>query len=751
MGWLVSEENFDKSKIELFGSKFCIGNGNFGYRGTLEEYGKEQLCALTLSEIYDDNGCGWREPVNMPNPFHINLSVGGGNISVLGSNVAKHEQSLDIKHGIHSRNTTFVTGSGSRVSVSSERFASMAAPELIAEKYMLSADSDIDIVMNAGPDMDVWDINGPHFNVIRSESSGGNTDNHFLIETIEKKYQVSMCVSYLVQTGCDYKQDGNQYTIHLTKDDSFLLTTYAVITKGIHCADPFAESRAKCECFAGKGFDQVLKEHEAVIEKRWRSYDIEIEGDPYAQLAVRYSIYLLLIAAPFHTEGIAIPARGLSGQVYKGAMFWDAEIYMLQMFLFEEPEIAKNLVMYRVKHLKEALEKAAEFGYEGAFYPWESQETGKDGCTLYNLTDIFTGRKMRTYFRDKQIHISPDVVFGLYKYMEITGDYSILLQGGTEVILECARFLYSYSYFKKSRNRYELLDVTGADEYHERVNNDAYTNYMAKMALKCAVDTRAYMEKNHKAEWDSIVKKLKFEDDLAHIDEMHRLIYTPAPGKDGVIEQFDGYFKEEDLSVRELYSRRIKENEYLGSLCGLAVNTQILKQADVVLMMSLLPDQFTKEEKRANWDYYEKRTEHGSSLSTCIYALLAAEIDEKTYAYDYMMKAATIDLVGNYKLYLGDLYIGGTHPAANGGTWMVTVLGFGGLRVNADGVSFVPDLPDSWNSMSYHFACRGYEADCKLTKTTMTLHLTGQKKSGFLFNIGGKTYELTDDSITVNY
>lgn len=116
-----------------------------------------------------------------------------------------------------------------------------------------------------------------------------------------------------------------------------------------------------------------------------------------------------------------------------------------------------------------------------------------------------------------------------------------------------------------------------------------------------------------------------------------------------------------------------------------------------------------------------------------------------------MMKAATIDLVGNYKLYLGDLYIGGTHPAANGGTWMVTVLGFGGLRVNADGVSFVPDLPDSWNSMSYHFACRGYEADCKLTKTTMTLHLTGQKKSGFLFNIGGKTYEMTDDSITVNY
>lgn len=184
-------------------------------------------------------------------------------------------------------------------------------------------------------------------------------------------------------------------------------------------------------------------------------------------------------------------------------------------------------------------------------------------------------------------------------------------------------------------------------------------------------------------------------------------IYVPQPGKDGVIEQFDGYFGREDLSIEALYSRIIQPNEYLGSPCGLAVETQIIKQADVVLLLCLLSNRFSRDIKEKNWDYYEPRTEHGSSLSTCIYALLAAQIGRTDRAYQFLMKAAKIDLEGNYKLYLGDLYIGGTHPAANGGTWMVTVEGFGGLGLTEKGVRIEPHLPEHWEELEYTFFYAG--------------------------------------------
>lgn len=419
----------------------------------------------------------------------------------------------------------------------------------------------------------------------------------------------------------------------------------------------------------------MLELQKQAWKERYEHLGIAIKGDEESEQAVYYSCYLLLLSAPFHTDTVAIPARGLSGQVYKGGMFWDTEIYMLPMFAFCEPQTARNLVRYRILNLQGAIEKAREYGYRGAFYPWESQENGKDGCTHYNLTDIFTGRKMRTYFRDKQVHISADVVYGIWKYIHITKDYDLLLDGGAEVIFECARFFYSFSYYKTEKQRYELLDVTGADEYHERVNNDAYTNYMVQLTLRTAIEVADYLTQHHPARCKELFDKLHYAEEIEHIRQMYASIYVPKPNSDGVIEQFDGYFMQEDLSIQELYSRIIKENEYLGSPCGLAVNTQIIKQADVILLLSLLGEQFDERTKECNWTYYEPRTEHGSSLSTCIYALLAAQIGKTDWAYEFLMKAATIDLNGNYKLYLGDLYIGGTHPAANGGTWMVTVQG----------------------------------------------------------------------------
>lgn len=189
---------------------------------------------------------------------------------------------------------------------------------------------------------------------------------------------------------------------------------------------------------------------------------------------------------------------------------------------------------------------------------------------------------------------------------------------------------------------------------------------MIRLTAKATLDVISYLKSKEPEMYKKVMDKLDYWEEEENIRDLYEKIYLPKPNDSLVIEQFDGYLKEEDLSIQELYSRIIKPNEYLGSPCGLAVNTQIIKQADVILLLSLLGSDFTDEVKEKNWSYYEPRTEHGSSLSTCIYALLAAQIGKTEWAYQYLMKAAQIDLTGDYKLYLGDLYIGGTHPAANG-------------------------------------------------------------------------------------
>lgn len=238
-------------------------------------------------------------------------------------------------------------------------------------------------------------------------------------------------------------------------------------------------------------------------------------------------------------------------------------------------------------------------------------------------------------------------------------------RGGAEVAWECARFYYSYAYFNPGRQRYEILDVTGPDEYHERVHNNAFTNAMVKKCLSIALEAMAYLQEKQPWQYEALLSGSTVKPE--QLREMHDRLYVPHPAADSrLIEQFDRYYMLEDLPLAELQSRMLNPQEYLGGGNGLATTTQILKQADVVLLLHLFSEGYDRDTKRANWEYYEPRTEHGSSLSSCIYALVAADIGIPDWAYPYFMRTATIDLTGDSKQYVGDLYIGGTHPAANG-------------------------------------------------------------------------------------
>ncbi|MBP5197574.1 MAG: glycoside hydrolase family 65 protein, partial [Lachnospiraceae bacterium] len=449
--------------------------------------------------------------------------------------------------------------------------------------------------------------------------------------------------------------------------------------------------------------------HVECWEKLWSHSEVEITGDEYAETALNYSLYHLHSIAPRHTDSLSIPARGLSGQTYKGAVFWDTEMFMLDFFLMTDPETAKILMKYRIDTLGGAMKKAASYGYDGAFYAWESQEGGYDACSDYNVTDVFTGRPMRTFFKDKQIHISAAVVYGICRYVEWTGDRSILDHNGVKTVIECAKFYYSALLKHVSgKDVYELHDVIGPDEYHERVNNNGYTNRMAKFTFENAVKVieAARDEGTLPKEYDGQKLIEQFKDAA---EKIYIPVASEEPGHKGVIPQFDGYFEKEDATLEQVRSRILNEKEYWGGAYGIASDTQIIKQADVVTWLNLFSFEHDKEELRTNWEYYEPRTEHGSSLSAGMYSMLACKIGEPDRAYPFFIKSASSDLKGGGKEWAGLIYIGGTHPAAAGAAYMTAVEGFAGIAIENGKPVCHPSLPRSIKAMKFKIFYKGQE------------------------------------------
>ena len=714
MSWEIKDTGYQPERAEFFGSKYLMGNGYMGYRGTMEEQGAERFAALNLAGLFDQNAnSDWREPVNAPNPFRLRLCRQGEELTADAAAVAEHTQRLDLQKALHVRSTTYETVGG-RANMTIERFASMAERQLLALELRFTPSSAGEITVDWELDDDIWDINGPH--LAKGEYTAVSEGVLYESQTLEQAKPLAVAQGvFSDKCAAEVYARGHRLTCHLAQGETLIVHVLAAVSK-----ENEKSAREVLSEAASLGYDALKAAHEQAWAELWDAADVQIDGDADAELALRHSLYLLLSSTPFHTDGLAIPARGLSGQVYKGAMFWDTELYMMPFFQSALPAACRNLVMYRVHTLNGARAKAKELGYSGAFYPWESQEDGREYCTYYNINDVFTGRPFRTYFRDGQIHISADVAYGIHQYVWLSSDTDLLLHGGAEVLLECARFLHSYSYFKPEKSRYELLDVTGADEYHERVNNNAYTNYMTAFALDAALLAASWLEENHPNFYRELLDRLHY--DLTLIREMREGLYLPPPlPGSGIVEQNDGYLTQEDITPDILISRKQHPHEYLGSPVGLAVHTQVIKQADVVLVCALFPEKFTQSQMSANWAYYEKRTEHGSSLSACIYALVAARLGHLDYAYQYFMKAAQLDMKGDYKLYVGNQYIGGTHPASQGGSWMVAVQGFAGLSMKADGLTFTPALPKGWQEIRFCCCWQGQRCRVRVRADRVTV------------------------------
>lgn len=739
--WIIAESGVPNIEaIERLGSKFLSGNGSIGLRGTLDEADASQKTAVLINGLYDKVGNAWREPINAPNPCLFRIKAHGQILALPTAAVSQHRQALDYHSSLQLRDTVYKLADGN-LKLVAQRFVSLVSERLICLEWVVSSDTDRELEIEAGIDGVVWDLNGPHlsdFSTVeqdgqltlscRTAESGESVRVALALvapsipsETIATEQHISRVFSLVAKAGVEYRFHG-----------------FAIVADS--CLTPDLDPINACLQAQDSGFVKLFEGQRAAWSKLWEKSDVILEGDDELQEALRFSVYHLLAIAPHHREAMSIPARGLSGQVYKGAIFWDTEIFMVPFFLNTHPELAKRLLAYRVETLDGARRKAAEYGYQGAFFAWESQDQGEDACTLYNVTDVHTGRPLRTFFRDKQIHISGDIAWAVWNYVRTTNDLDFLAQGGAELMLECAWFLADWMYYRPRTDRFELLDVTGPDEYHERVNNDFFTNLLSHEVLLATAEAFDLLTKHRPIDRKRLDETLDATNRLRKIAERSAKLYLPQPDPvSGIIPQFDGYTALQDIAIPDLLAKKLHPTEYLGCGDGLARWTQVIKQADVVLALGLFRDRYSEAVRRANWDYYEPRTEHGSSLSACAYAIEAIRLGHPDKALAYFRKTSMIDIEGSGKQYVGTLYIGGTHPAANGGAWWTLTKGFCGLQSTYGSLTLDPLLPATWKNLS--FVTETAFGAVRITigpESTALVSLNGRLKESLKLNMYGK-------------
>jgi kojibiose phosphorylase len=468
-------------------------------------------------------------------------------------------------------------------------------------------------------------------------------------------------------------------------------------------ADPPAAAAKRLAGAGALGIRDLVQAHVEAWDRRWQAADVRVEGDPSAQRALRFAGYHLISAANPEDDRVSVGARGLTGEAYRGHVFWDTEIYMLPFYVHTDPPSARALLMYRYHTLDAARRKARVLGYRGALYAWESADTGDE---VTPPTAVMPdGRVVPVLTGEQEQHISADVAYAVWQYWRATGDDAFMLAAGVDILVETARFWASRARIEGD-GRAHIRGVIGPDEYHENVDDNAYTNVMAGWNLDRAADAVGIVQRTR--EWPRVGARLGLTEHEP--DDWRRVAAALVTGFDpdtGLFEQFAGYFSLEDIDVTAHRRCATPIDVCLGR--ERIQRSQVIKQADVVALSALLWDEWPRAVHEANFRYYEPRTAHGSSLSPAIYALVAARLGMGAMARDYFHQAGAIDL-GNGMSHAA----GGVHMAAQGGLWQAAVFGAAGVRSSEEGLVLEPHLLAGWAEMGVPIQWRGRSIGLRL-------------------------------------
>jgi kojibiose phosphorylase len=486
-----------------------------------------------------------------------------------------------------------------------------------------------------------------------------------------------------------------------------------------------------------QGAEKIVAAHVRAWESAWQTADVAVVGDANAQRALRFACYHLISVANPDEGRTSIGARMLTGLAYRGHIFWDTEIFLLPFYAFTHPEVARSQLLYRYRTLPMAREKARAMGYRGALYPWESADTGAEATPPYAVEP--TGDVIPILTGEQEHHISADIAYAVWQYWQISGDDRFLLEAGAEIIIETARFWASRGRFEAD-GRYHIRTVIGPDEYHEGVDDNAYTNVMAQWNLERGVEVARLLAERWPQHWRELAMRLNVTaEELDQWSRIARAMYTGFDPETGLFEQFQGYFDLEEIDLAAYEPRTVPMDVLLGR--ERTQRSKVVKQADVVLLIALLWDRFSPLVREANFRYYEPRCGHGSSLSPAVHALVAARLGDITLAERYFRQTMAIDLSN----ILGNA-AGGVHAAALGGLWQATVFGFAGICYSSGRLSIDPHLPRRWRRLTVPLRCRDQTVQVVLEREPASIEIRTTGKGALTVLIpGGPETEITSE------
>jgi kojibiose phosphorylase len=717
--WTFAETVFEPQQLQTRETVFTIGNGYLGTRGSFEEGYPHAAPATLIHGVYDDAPVVYTELVNCPDWLPLVIEVDGDRFRLDQGEILSYERQLDLRYGLLSRAVRWRSPSGKTIDFQFERFASLADPHVMALRcHITSVDADAVIEMqssiNGYPEnqgFNHWEwinqgkVNHGVWLQVKTRAShielGIATD--VAVSGVEASLQVTSAPGYPTLSTAFMATVGRTITIE---------KTIAVFTSR-ETANPVQAAQTKLVELPD--YDALLTAHKQAWDAIWQRSDIVIEGDVRAQLAVRYNLFQLLISAPQTDDRVSIPAKTLSGFGYRGHIFWDTEIFILPFFTFTQPELARNLLTYRYHTIEGARRKAAYYGYKGAMYSWESANTGDEVTPRWALPNNPYADDVRIWCRDREIHISADITYAAWHYWVSTEDDAWMRDYGAEIILDTAVFWISRVEWNTKQERYEIREVIGADEYHEHVHNNAFTNRMAQWHLEKAIAVYDWLSTNYPERLAELQQKLNLtQGRRSRWQDIVSNLWIPYDASNGLIEQFEGFFSLEDIDLAE-YEPRTRSMQAILGIDG-ANKRQVLKQPDVLMLFYLMRESqefpYSLEALQTNWNYYAPRTDitYGSSLGPAIHAILASDLNQPEEAYQRFMQAAMVDLEdtrGNAA--------DGIHGASAGGIWQAVVFGFGGIQLGEHGPFATPHLPPGWTRLKFKTHWRGvwHEFDLK--------------------------------------
>ena len=757
--WLVTEDDFDpifQGKCETI---FCQGNGYMGMRNATEERYINQVRNTFVSGTFnkfDDHDV--TELPNAADVSNIDIRIDGKLFGLDKGSFSDYHRTLNLKSGEVTREFTWKNQEGKAFQFSFRRFISFENLHLVASKIQIKAiNQAANIEFESGINGQMSNSGAQHFH----EGEKRIFDKKYvqmLQQTTQSKITFIHNTVHSVNLGeadevtsrffMDRRKVFMTYSSELGTDQTITLEKVSNLytsrdrefdTLSLQHLRDHSIKEIKLACESGYNTLQILSAK--VWAEKWNRINIKIESnDDFNQLAIRFAQYHLLIMTPAHDNRMGIGAKGLSGEGYKGHSFWDTELFMLPFFTYTQPQLARSLLEYRYNTINGARKKALENGYKGAMFPWESAWADDGEVTpVWGAADIITGESTKIWSGFIEQHITSDISFAIWQYYQVTGDEDFMDNYGYEILLDTGIFWASRLQWNDDKKEYHINEVIGPDEYKEHVNNDAFTNYTARWCIENAIHYYHLLKEGKPGIFSRLNAILNLESEIKELEEKLPLIYLPNPDENNIIPQDDAYLTLEDIDLT-----KYKNQEHVGSMfldysLSQVCKMKVSKQASVVMLMYLLENEFTPEVKQANFNYYEARTLHDSSLSFSTHSIMANDLGNRELAYSLYRQAAAIDLGTNMKS--SDH---GIHGASFGGLWQIVVCGFGGIRMIDGKLRIEPKLPKEITQIAYPVYWKGNLLEVSVNHEILCVKNKGTEPVAFSHL--GKQYKVSSNT-----